>query len=78
MGKKEAQRWAEAIDMLTGQRAMLFSDTSDMLGMPNRIESFMGKASMFNFMYINMMSRWTEFTKSLASLLDYKVLLLIH
>mgnify|MGYP003311166879 FL=1 len=32
MGKKEAQRWAEAIDMLTGQRAMLFSDTSDMLG----------------------------------------------
>ena len=68
MGKKEAQRWAEAIDMLTGQRAMLFSDTSDMLGMPNRIESFMGKASMFNFMYINMMSRWTEFTKSLASI----------
>ena len=67
MGKKEAQRWAEAIDMLTGQRAMLFSDTSDMLGMPNRIESFMGKTSMFNFMYINMMSRWTEFSKSLAS-----------
>jgi len=67
MGKKEAQRFAEAIDMLTGQRAMLFSDTADMLAMSNRTEAFMGKASMFNFMYINMMSRWTEFTKSLAS-----------
>ena len=66
-GKKEAQSFAEAVDMITGQRAMLFSDIGDMFGMGSKIEGMMGKAANFNFMYINLMSRWTEFTKSMAS-----------
>ena len=66
-GKKEAQSFAEAVDMITGQRAMLFSDIGDMFGMTSKIEGMMGKAANFNFMYINLMSRWTEFMKSAAS-----------
>ena len=66
-GKKEAQSFAEAVDMVTGQRAMLFSDIGDMFGMSSKVEGMMGKAANFNFMYINMMSRWTEFMKSAAS-----------
>ena len=66
-GKKEAQSFAEAVDMITGQRAMLFSDIGDMFGMSSKVEGMMGKAANFNFMYINMMSRWTEFMKSAAS-----------
>ena len=67
LGKKEANSVAEAVDMLTGQRAMLFSDIGDMFGMGSKLEGAMGKAAMFNFMYVNLMSRWTEFTKSMAS-----------
>ena len=67
MGKKEAQSFGEAVDMVTGQRAMLFADVGDMFGVANQIERGMGKLAHFNFMYINMMSRWTEFAKSLAS-----------
>jgi len=67
LGKKEAQSFAEAVDMVTGQRAMLFSDIGDMFGMGSKVESGLGKAAMFNFMYVNMMSRWTEFMKSAAS-----------
>ena len=66
-GKKEAQSFAEAVDMISGQRAMLFSDINDMFGMTHKIEGMMGKAANFNFMYINLMSRWTEFMKSAAS-----------
>ena len=66
-GKKEAQSFAEAVDMVTGQRAMLFSDIGDMFGMTSKIEGMMGKAANFNFMYVNLMSRWTEFMKSAAS-----------
>ena len=66
-GKKEAQSFAEAVDMITGQRAMLFSDIGDMFGMTSKIEGMMGKAANFNFMYVNLMSRWTEFMKSAAS-----------
>ncbi len=66
-GKKEAQSFAEAVDMVTGQRAMLFSDIGDMFGMTSKIEGMMGKTANFNFMYVNLMSRWTEFMKSAAS-----------
>ena len=66
-GKKEAQSFAEAVDMVTGQRAMLFSDIGDMFGMTSKIEGMMGKAANFNFMYVNLMSRWTEFMKGAAS-----------
>tara|TARA_R100001530_G_scaffold134241_2_gene108746 strand:- start:508 stop:4080 length:3573 start_codon:yes stop_codon:yes gene_type:complete len=66
-GKKEAQSFGEATDMVTGQRAMLFSDVGDMFGLANKLENSMGKLSAFNFMYVNLMSRWTEFTKSIAS-----------
>ena len=68
MGKKEAQSFGEAVDMITNQRAMLFADMpSDMFGFVNKVESTMGKTSQFNFMYINMMSRWTEMAKGMAS-----------
>ena len=67
MGKKEAQSFGEAVDMITGQRAMLFADVGDMFGMTSRLESGMGKLSAINFMYINLMSRWTEMAKSMAS-----------
>tara|TARA_R100001530_G_scaffold28480_1_gene22526 strand:- start:1494 stop:5294 length:3801 start_codon:yes stop_codon:yes gene_type:complete len=67
MGKKEAQSFAEAVDMITGQRAMLFSDIGDMFGMSSTFEGMLGKASHINFMYINLMSRWTEFAKAAAS-----------
>ena len=67
MGKKEAQSFAEAVDMITGQRAMLFSDIGDMFGMSSTLEGMLGKASHVNFMYINLMSRWTEFAKAAAS-----------
>jgi len=53
--------------MITGQRAMLFADTSDMFAMTSKLEGVMGKTSQFNFMYLNLMSRWTEFAKSMAS-----------
>jgi len=66
-GKKEAQSFAEAVDMITGQRAMLFSDIGDMFGMTSKIEGMMGKTANFNFMYVNLMSRWTEFMKGAAS-----------
>ena len=66
-GKKEAQSFAEAVDMVTGQRAMLFSDIGDMFGMTSKIEGMMGKTANFNFMYVNLMSRWTEFMKGAAS-----------
>ena len=67
LGKKEAQSAGEAWDMQTGMRAALMGDIGDMFGVANKIEKGMGKAAHFNFMYINMMSRWTEFAKSLAS-----------
>jgi hypothetical protein len=67
MGKKEAQSFGEAVDMVTGQRAMLFSDVGDMFGLASKLESGLGKASAFNFMYVNLMSRWTEMAKSMAS-----------
>ena len=67
LGKKEANSFAEAVDMITGQRAMLFSDIGDMFGMGSKVEGALGKAANFNFMYINMMSRWTEFMKAAAS-----------
>jgi hypothetical protein len=67
MGKKEAQSFGEAVDMITGQRAMLFADVGDMFGLASKLESGVGKASAFNFMYINLMSRWTEMAKSMAS-----------
>lgn len=68
LGKKEAQSWGEAVDLITNQRAMLFADMpSDMFGFVNKMESAMGKTSQFNFMYINLMSRWTEMAKSMAS-----------
>ena len=66
-GKNVSQSFAEAVDMVTGQRSMLFSDIGDMFGMSSKVEGMMGKAANFNFMYINMMSRWTEFMKSAAS-----------
>jgi hypothetical protein len=47
---------------------MLFADMpSDMFGFVNKMEGALGKTSQFNFMYINMMSRWTEMAKSMAS-----------
>jgi len=67
MGKKEAQSFGEAVDMITGQRAMLFADVGDMFGLASKLESSVGKASAFNFMYVNLMSRWTEMAKSMAS-----------
>ena len=68
MGKKEAQSFGEDVHMVTNQRAMLFADMpSDMFGFVNKLESTMGKTSQFNFMYINMMSRWTEMAKGMAS-----------
>ena len=67
MGKKEAQSFGEAVDMVTGQRAMLFADVGDMFGLANKFEGGMGKLSAVNFMYINLMSRWTEMAKSMAS-----------
>ena len=67
MGKKEAQSFGEAVDMVTGQRAMLFADVGDMFGLANKLEGSMGKLSAFNFMYVNLMSRWTEMAKSMAS-----------
>jgi hypothetical protein len=68
LGKKEAQSWGEAVDLITNQRAMLFADMpSDMFGFVNKMEGAMGKTSQFNFMYINLMSRWTEMAKSMAS-----------
>ena len=68
MAKKEAQAAGEAVDLITNQRAMLFADMpSDMFGFVNKMEGAMGKTSQFNFMYINMMSRWTEMAKSMAS-----------
>ncbi len=67
MGKKEAQSFAEAIDMINGQRAMLYSDIGDMFGMATKLEANIGRMSQLNFMYINLMSRWTEFAKSAAS-----------
>ena len=67
MGKKEAQSFGEAVDMVTGQRAMLFADVGDMFGLANRLEGAMGKVSAINFMYVNLMSRWTEMAKSMAS-----------
>ena len=67
MGKAEAQAAGEAIDMVTGARAMLFADVGDMFGLSSKFEGGMGKLSSFNFMYVNLMSRWTEFAKSLAS-----------
>ena len=67
MGKKEAQSFGEAVDMITGQRAMLFADVGDMFGLANKLESGLGKISAFNFMYVNLMSRWTEMAKGMAS-----------
>ena len=67
MGKKEAQSFGEAVDMVTGQRAMLFADVGDMFGLANKFEGGMGKVSAINFMYVNLMSRWTEMAKSMAS-----------
>ena len=67
MGKKEAQSFGEAVDMVTGQRAMLFADVGDMFGLANKFEGGMGKVSAMNFMYVNLMSRWTEMAKSMAS-----------
>ena len=67
MGKEEAQAAGEALDMVTGARAMLFADVGDMFGLSSKLEGGMGKLSSFNFMYVNLMSRWTEFAKSLAS-----------
>ena len=67
MGKKEAQSFGEAVDMITGQRAMLFADVGDMFGLSSKMEGTMGKLSSFNFMYVNLMSRWTEMAKSMAS-----------
>ena len=68
IAKKEAQAAGEAVDLITNQRAMLFADMpSDMFGFVNKMEGALGKTSQFNFMYINMMSRWTEMAKSMAS-----------
>ena len=69
MAKKEAQSVErKAVDLITNQRAMLFADMpSDMFGFVNKMEGAMGKTSQFNFMYINLMSRWTEMAKSMAS-----------
>ena len=68
VAKKEAQAAGEAVDLITNQRAMLFADMpSDMFGFVNKMEGALGKTSQFNFMYINMMSRWTEMAKSMAS-----------
>lgn len=68
VGKKEAQRFGEAVDMVTGSRAMLFSDINDMFGIYNKVEAGMSKMANLNFMYVNLMSRWTEFMKGAASL----------
>ena len=68
VGKNEAQRFGEAIDMITGSRAMLFSDINDMFGIYNKVEAGMSKLANVNFMYVNLMSRWTEFMKGAASL----------
>jgi len=68
VAKKEAQAAGEAVDLITNQRAMLFADMpSDMFGFVNKMEGALGKTSQFNFMYVNMMSRWTEMAKSMAS-----------
>ena len=67
LSKAEARSAGEAWDLITGQRAALMGDVGDMFGVANQIERGMGKLAHFNFMYINMMSRWTEFAKSLAS-----------
>ena len=67
LGKQEARSAGEAWDLITGQRAMLMGDIGDMFGIANKLERGTGKLAHFNFMYVNMMSRWTEFAKSLAS-----------
>jgi hypothetical protein len=46
---------------------MLFADVGDMFGITSKLESGMGKLSAINFMYVNLMSRWTEMAKSMAS-----------
>ena len=66
LGKKEANAAAEAVDMITGHRAMMFSDIRDMYAIGSKAESMIGKTSHFNFMYVNMMSRWTEYWKSIG------------
>jgi hypothetical protein len=68
LSKAEANRFGEALDMITGQRAMIFADIGDMFGVYNKVESGMSQIANFNFMYVNLMSRWTEFAKSAASL----------
>jgi hypothetical protein len=68
ISKAEAQRFGEAIDMITGQRAMLFSDIGDMFGIHNKVEAGLSKLANINFMYVNLMSRWTEFVKGAAAL----------
>ena len=68
VGKKEANQFGEAVDMVTGSRAMLFSDINDMFGIYNKVEAGMSKLANINFMYVNLMSRWTEFMKGAASL----------
>lgn len=68
IAKKEAQRFGEAIDMITGSRAMLFSDINDMFGIYNKVEAGMSKLANINFMYVNLMSRWTEHIKGVAAL----------
>ena len=68
LAKAEAQRFGEAVDMITGQRAMIFSDIGDMFGVYSKVEAGMSKVANLNFMYVNLMSRWTEFIKGAASL----------
>ena len=68
IAKKEAQRFGEATDMVTGSRAMLFSDINDMFGIYNKVEAGMSKLANVNFMYVNLMSRWTEWIKGVQSL----------
>tara|TARA_B100000131_G_scaffold297368_1_gene316062 strand:+ start:6824 stop:10147 length:3324 start_codon:yes stop_codon:yes gene_type:complete len=67
LGKAEGRAAGEAWDLITGQRAMLMGDIGDMFGVANKIERGMGQLAHLNFMYVNMMSRWTEFAKALAS-----------
>ena len=66
LGKAEARAAGEAWDLITGQRAMLMGDIGDMFGVANKIERGMGQLAHLNFMYVNMMSRWTEFAKALS------------
>lgn len=69
IGKKEAQKAGEAVDMVTGSRAMLFSDIQDMFGIYNKVEAGMSKLANINFMYVNLMSRWTEHVKGISSVI---------